>query len=537
MGFYLNSKKAYTLYKNESVRQYFVDKTAFLEELIPMVREGTRYLCITRPRRFGKTIMANMVSSFFGKGADSHDIFDSLAIGSSPNYDENINRYNVIAITFNELPRADFSYLKYISRIEKIIYEDLVETYPAITLHEDNAIWDMLTQIFLETGEKFIFVFDEWDYIFHQNFVSDVEKQSFIKFLSTLLKDQPYVSLAYMTGILPISKYSSGSELNMFTEYTMVNQNRFSEAFGFTENEVDDLYHRYLAIEQTPYISREGLRLWYNGYHTASGNRVYNPRSVVLALDNNQLASYWTSSGPYDEIFFYVKNNIAEVRDALALMVAGEGVPAKVQEYASVSMELKTRNQIFSAMVVYGFLTFSNGKVFIPNKELMDKFDEMLMQEDSLGYVYRLAKASERMLYATLHQDTKTMAEILAFAHNTEAPLLVYNHETELSAIVNLVYLSARDYYQVEREDKAGIGFVDFIFYPYYKNEDCIILELKVGHSADEAIRQIKDKKYALRFLGKLSEEPPYTGRILAVGIGYDKESKIHECKVEILRG
>ena len=107
-------------------------------------------------------------------------------------------------------------------------------------------------------------------------------------------------------------------------------------------------------------------------------------------------------------------------------------------------------------MVVYGFLSYENGKVSIPNKELMDRFDEMLQREPSLGYVYRLARASDRMLEATLSGDVDTMAEILELAHDTEVPLLRYNNETELSAVVNLVYLSARDRYRVEREDKSG---------------------------------------------------------------------------------
>lgn len=172
----------------------------------------------------------------------------------------------------------------------------------------------------------------------------------------------------------------------------------------------------------------------------------------------------------------------------------------------------------------------------IPNKELMGKFADMLRKESSLGYVYRLAKESDRMLKATLAGDTDTMADILELAHDTEVPLLRYNNETELTAVVNLVYLAARDSYRVEREDKSGIGYVDFIFYPAKeKAADCIILELKVDHTPDEAIRQIKDKKYALRFKGKLGEEPKYTGRILAVGISYDRQKKKHSCKVEIL--
>ena len=186
-------------------------------------------------------------------------------------------------------------------------------------------------------------------------------------------------------------------------------------------------------------------------------------------------------------------------------------------------------------MVVYGLLTCEDGEVFIPNRELMDKYDELLLTNESLGYVYNLAKESERMLKATLSGDTETMAEILKFAHDTESPILSYNNETELSAVVNLVYLAARDHYCVEREDKAGKGYVDFIFYPERKNGDALILELKVDSAPGGAIKQIKDKGYALRFKGKMGEKPKYTGRILAVGISYSTKTKEHSCKVEVL--
>lgn len=178
---------------------------------------------------------------------------------------------------------------------------------------------------------------DEWDYIFHRNFVTEADKEAYVSFLSGILKDQPYVKFVYMTGILPIAKYSSGSELNMFYEYTMAARVKYSEYFGFTDEEVDELYQKYLKIESHPKVGREGLRLWYDGYQTMSGRRLYNPCSVVGALSDNQLGNYWTSSGPYDEIF--------------------------------------------SAMVVYGFLSYEDGHVSIPNKELMDKFADMLKKE------------------------------------------------------------------------------------------------------------------------------------------------------------
>lgn len=435
MGVYLNSRKPGAIYANMARGEYFVDKTAMLEELLPLVDVpggpepgrrggGNRYICITRPRRFGKTVAACMIASFFG-----------------------------------------------------------------------------------------------------------------LDFLSRLLKDQPYVELAYMTGILPIAKYSSGSELNMFFEYTMATREKYGEYFGFTEDEVDLLYNRYLAGQKDPKVTREGLCLWYDGYQLLSGERVYNPRSVVGALSDNQLGSYWTSSGPYDEIFYYVEKNAADVRDDLARMVAGFSVPARVSEYTAVSMDLNTKDEIFSAMVVYGFLSFRAGEVFIPNKELMDKFDEMLQKEPSLDYVYQLSRESERLLEATKAGDTAVMEEILEHTHNTEIPLLCYNKEEDLTVVVTLAYLWARNFYRVEREEKAGLGYVDFVFIPV-KNpgDDCIIVELKMDDTARNAVRQIKEKKYALRFAPRLGERPLYTGRILAVGIAYDRETKKHSCCVEVLQ-
>ena len=537
MGIYVNSKNAYALYKKETAKPYFVDKTVLLKELFPLVEEGSHYLCITRPRRFGKTVMANMVASFFSKGHRANDVFQNLQIYQDKDYEKYLNKYTVIHIMFNDLPRNCNSYKQYIDRIEETLIKDLKKEYPDMPIDDQNAVWDTLLEIYAEKQDiNIVFVFDEWDFIFHQKFVTEDDKLSYLQFLRNLLKDRPYIALVYMTGILPIAKYSSGSELNMFAEFTMTTEQRFSEYFGFTDEEVDVLYLRYIEnCASTKMVTRDDLREWYDGYHTRKGERLYNPRSIVLSLSNNNTGNYWTSSGPYDEIFYYIENNIADVREDLALTVSGIPVPAKIQEYAATSMNLQTRDEIFSAMVVYGFLTYENGKVMIPNKELMDKFADMLKKEASLGYVYRLAKESDRMLRATLAGDTETMAEILELAYDTKIPLLSYNDETELTAVVNLVYLSARDNYRVEREDKSGVGYVDFIFYPVNRDADGIILELKVDHSPDEAIRQIKDKKYILRFTGKLGEERKCAGRILAVGISYNKKQKKHACKVEVL--
>ena len=536
MSMFLNCFTVYDRYRAVLNSPYFVDKTLLLEELIPLLCQEQRFVCSTRPRRFGKTVMANMIGAFFQKGADSCDIFDNLLIAGKEDYKNHLNRHNVIFIDFSEMPENCSSYSQYISRILSGLKQDLSNAFPELDIDKEKSVWDILTAVFEKNGQKFIFIMDEWDAVFHMSFITEDNRKEYLQFLKLLLKSKSYVELAYITGILPIAKYSSGSELNMFQEYDMATKIRYSEYFGFLDSEIDMLYERYTKNTVNPRITRQELKEWYDGYHTASGERLYNPRSVVCALSDGQLASYWTSSGPYDEIFYYIRNDLEHIRDDLALMVCGESVDARIGEFAAFSMDLKTKNQIYSAMVVYGLLTYDDGRVLIPNRELMLKYDELLQTEDSLGYVYRLAARSEQMLKATFAGDTDTMAEVLEYVHDTEIPVLSYNHETELAAVVNLVYLAARDRYRVEREDKAGKGFVDFIFYPLRRNDPCMILELKVDHTPEEAIHQIKEKKYISRFSGKLGELPQYTGRILAVGIGYKKKTKQHLCAVEELQ-
>lgn len=536
MGRYLNSSTSYVLYKGQTEQPYFVDKSQMLSELFPFLDSGNTHICITRPRRFGKTVMANMITAFLGKKQDSDSIFKSLKISQNNLYNKYRNKYNVISIDFSKMPRDCDSYTDYIDRIETNLIRDLRKEYPQIEIYEDDSAADVLETIFEECDQqRFVFVLDEWDFIFHKDFVTEENKKQYVLFLSNLLKDRSYVQLTYMTGILPIAKYSSGSELNMFWVYTMASEAKYNEYFGFTDSEVDQLYEKYTRNTREIHISREDLKEWYDGYTTKSGERMYNPRSVVLALTNNNIGNYWTSSGPYDEIFYYIRQNIDDVQNDLALMISGEAVTAKIQEYAAVSMNLTTKNEIFSAMIVYGFLSYENGEVRIPNKELMNKFDDMIQKEERLGYVYQLAKESERMLKATLAGNTKVMEEILEYAHNTETPIISYNNETELSAIVNLIYLSARDIYRVEREDKAGKGFVDFVFYPKRECDPGMILELKVDHTSEEALEQIKNKNYKLRFQGKLAEKKVTVKKILGIGISYDRKTKKHSCQVEWL--
>ncbi len=392
MGRYLNSKVPFERYKRTAGAQYFVDKTSLLTDVInSAIMDGQKYLCITRPPHFGKTVMAGMVGAFLGKAWDSSSVFDWLAVAGDQNYKAHLNQYNVVFIDFGGIRENFNSYKQYMNHIRNGINQDLVEAYPEAGVKISGAVWDNFRAVFERTGERFVFIMDEWDAVFHMDFVSVENRQEYLMFIRSLLKDRGYVEFAYMTGVLPIVNDSGRLPLNMFMEYDMTVMERYSDGFGFVEEEVDRLFGHYLKITEKPKITRKDLRMWYGGYHTAMGENVYNPHSVVCALSDNKLINDRTGSGlcgsccqgkddelpywfdSYKKIVSCVKNNIDDIRGDLIRMMDGEGIGVRFQNHAAVFMELNTKDKIYSAMVTYGLLTYMDGEVFIPNKELKNK--------------------------------------------------------------------------------------------------------------------------------------------------------------------
>ena len=326
-----------------------------------------------------------------------------------------------------------------------------------------------------------------------------------------------------MTGILPIKKYSTGSSLNMFDEYTMLSDTLFNEYFGFTESEVKVLCNKQNKIKF------DELREWYNGYIN-EGVKLYNPRSVVKALKNRKCKNYWTSTGAMNEVLKYLKYNILDVKNDVIKMVAGEEIKIKInEEFRAGQTPPKTRKEIYSAMIVLGFLSYNNGYLKIPNEELMMEFEKAL-EDNSFGEVSKLIACSDKMLEATLKSDAKTVESILHKFHNSELSIFKYNDENSLACVVTLAYLTARDTYRIEREEKTGKGFADFMFHPKTIGDTAFVVELKKDDSVETAINQIKEKEYAQKFKAENQ-----CGKILAVAICYDSKTKEHHCKIEEL--
>lgn len=516
MALYLNTNvscKDFQMLRND---KYFVDKSAIIEKINERIKTKNRFLCITKPRRFGKTSVLNMLGAYYGKAYPTRELFAGLHICNSQSYPLHLNKYNLIHFSMNELSGRGNTYQDYIGRFERNLRNDILEAYPDLTGRE----FDSLSDLFTATGDEFIFIIDEWDYIFSHEIYRE-NHGDFLEFLRNLLKDRPYAALVYMTGVLPIKKYSTGSALNMFKEYTMLNDPYFEEYFGFTEKEVEMLCSRQNKL------TLDEISEWYNGYTTKDGMKIYNPRSVVCALEDGCCQSYWTRTGRIDEVLFFLKYNLGEVRDDVIKMVNYAPVMIDIKkEYSAGQGHPGNKKDIYSAMIIYGLLSYHEGELRIPNKELMLEFENAL-EDDEFGYVAKLVRNSTEILDATLGQNEKAVVSYLHNIHNSEIPVLKYNDENSLSCVVTLAYLSARNKYRIEREEKSGKGFADFIFYPKKRHLPGIIIELKADGTPEAAIRQIRDKEYCEKLLTEGMEN------ILLVGISYDTARKEHQCRIE----
>lgn len=388
--YYLNTDGPARMFGMMLRDEIYVDKSLLIEQVSRAIGTWNRYICITRPRRFGKTINANMLAAYYTRGYDARPLFDRLAIARTSGYEAHRNRYNVIHIDFSARPDFCGGYEDYIRDILLALKQDLADAYPALCGREYTSISRML----LETGDSFIFILDEWDSIFHETYMSQRDKERFLGFLKGLLKDKPYVELAYMTGVLPIVKYSSGFELNMFREYNFMNDHTYEEYFGLTGEEVRAL------CEANHRVSYEELKWWYDGYYMSNGQSLFNPRSVCCALTEGCCRNYWTETGPMNEIADCIEHNIDEVRKDIVQMVSGIPVEAQLSGYSAAQQQLDNRDEILSAMVVYGFLSYYNDFLRIPNHELMEKYQQVLSR-DSMGGIKQIADASKQMLEAS----------------------------------------------------------------------------------------------------------------------------------------
>ena len=520
MGFYLNPGNQGFW---ESIRsEIYVDKTGLIAYTNKYLNTEQKFICVSRPRRFGKSMALKMLAAYYSCGCESEDLFKGFKIEEEETFKEHLNRYDVIYLNMQQfLIEADAG--KETEYLEQEVLEELREEYGEILKGRESGLAIALRRIFAKTDRPFIFLIDEWDCVMRERQESEALQKQYLDFLRNLLKDQSYVALAYMTGILPVKKYGQHSALNMFWEYSMTNQYVFEEYTGFTEDEVKMLCGQYdMDFTQTSN--------WYDGYRFRKFKHIYNPRSVVAAMSCQDFSSYWTSTETYDALKIYIDMDFGGLRSDIVQMLGGERVRVNTLSFQNDMRNFKVKDDVLTLLIHLGYLGYDSEKeeAFIPNKEIIREF-ENAMSVGGWSEVMNVLKASEKLLEATLNGEEESVAEALDRAHMEVASILTYNDENSLGAAIGLAYYSARKDYRLIRELPTGRGFADIVFLPLPAvNKPALVVELKYDKSAQAAIRQIKDKHYTQALEG-------YAGEILLVGINYDREKadKQHSCVIE----
>lgn len=518
--YFLNRRNIGEGFKESVHSKFFVDKSMLIELMNQKIGTKEKWICVSRPRRFGKTMALEMLAAYYTKGITTDTLFDALDIkkNSSFSYYQHLNSHNVIYINFNDF-FENVSVSEGIAAISERLIKDLRQAYPELIDEEKDLVLclDMIQQI---CGERFIFLIDEWDCVFRFRREKVKEQTEFLSFLKVLFKDKPYVELVYMTGILPIKKYSTGSALNMFREYTMLEPKRFAPYFGFSKSEITQL-----LVTSDTNISLEELGAWYDGYTMPGYEAVYNPRSVVEALEENCCRDYWNKTGGFSELEEYITMNFDGLGECVTQLVAGEKIPVNVVGFSNDLDSFRDRDEVLTALIHLGYLSYENGCVYIPNKEISEEFANTI-KKLSWGVVSKLLNQSKNLLQAVLDKKAEEVAYGLECVHDGMQEFKEYNNEHTLKCVIHLAFYAAADNYKLNFEVMAGKGYADCVFLPKKKGLPGIVMELKYNRSAQEAIQQINAKGYTAVFEENVS-------CILLVGINYDKKTKMHQCVIE----
>ena len=532
MGTYIN--KGNNVFR-DIVSHEYVDKTSLIPLINATLNSERRYSCVTRCRRFGKSMAAKMLCAYYDKSCDSRELFVGLKAERDKSFETYLNRYSVIYLdvtSFTARPELRKNIVRNIQ--EEIIYE-LKEAFPDVKYKENSDLMDVLASIHQSTGEKFFFIIDEWDAICREfperqkmkgdpKTITPTILDEYIMLLRRLFKtqdsDEVFVG-AYLTGILPIKKYNTESALNNFNEYSMIDPAYLAACYGFTEDEV-------LALANQHDASMEDLKMWYDGYKIGREKSIYNPYSVMKAIQRGSCRSYWTTTGAYDSVITYIQMNYEGLKDDIIRMLAGERVYVDTTEFLNDMHIVRSKNDVFTVLIHLGYLAYDEDaqECFIPNKEVADEMNKAI-RATSWEPLVKTIQNSKILLEATILGNEQAVARAIDTAHDENTSILAYNDENSLACVLTVAYIWARNEYVIHREYATGKGYADLVMIPRRNvSKPALVIELKFNHSADTAIDQIRQKNYP----AQIAE---YTGDILLVGISYDKESKQHTCRIE----
>lgn len=543
MGIYLNPGPGrFQMAVNSEI---FVDKTEMISCVNAVVNTNQRFLSVSRPRRFGKTMAADMLCAYYGIGAESRGLFERLKIGgSSPDWDMYLGSFDVIHLVMTDFLEEAGSVEAMISYLTEEVSAELREAYPAVRYGERMNLRTVMSRIYAGEKRQFVVVIDEWDAIFREYKADQEGQKRYLDFLRDWLKDKEYIALAYMTGILPIKKYGKHSALNMFDEYSMVQPMQLAPFSGFTEEEVEGLCGKYE-------MSYQEISSWYDGYRISDwipvnkrrqyrlGQyeehrlRIYNPLSVVQAMRSGVVGNYWNETETYEALRQYVDWNFDGLKEDVAVLMSGGRVKTDITEYQNDMTTFHSKDDILTMFIHLGYLGYDSEtkEVFIPNREVLQVFKSSTKSRD-WTVTFRALENSGKLLEATWAGDESRVAELLEAAHD-KAGNRTYHSEAGLSYAVQLAYYRAQDYYTIIPELDTGKGYADLAFIPKKPDIPAILVELKYDQGAETAVSQIHRRNYPDRLA-------QYRGNLILVGISYDRTVnggkqgfKHHSCKIE----
>lgn len=520
MGIYLNPDgEAFEIAVQSNI---YVDKTGMLAYLNSVLGKEQRFVCVSRPRRFGKSIAANMVSAYYSRMSDTKKIFHGLAIAEEVSFQHYAGKYDVIHLNMQDFLSNTATMDEMLSLLQRSVLWDILKEYPDDDYFDRTNLMRTMSDVYQNTKRRFVIVIDEWDCVFREYKERTEDQRRYLDFLRTWMKDKVYIELAYMTGILPIKKYGTHSALNMFNEFSMENPGKLAEFVGFTGNEVEELCRKYG-------VSYEECKAWYDGYSfPAQGVReIYNPRSVVSAMENGFFDNYWNRTETFEALKVYIDLDFDGLKEAIIALMSGEWQRINTKNFANDMSTFHDKDDVLTLLIHLGYLgyDFSTSCVFIPNQEILAEYVSSVRSRD-WSHVAEAVRASDELLSSTLNLESERVARSIEAAH-METSHLTYNDENALAYTISLAYYTARRKYLVVREFPTGKGFADLVYLPRPAHPElpAMIIELKWNKSAKTAIEQIKEKQYVQAL-------EDYEGRILLVGISYDKSTRKHVCEI-----
>ena len=527
MGLYINKgNEGFQRIRNSE----YVDKTELIAVVNRTLFTENCFTCVSRCRRFGKSMAAKMLAAYYDHSCDSRSLFADLKIANDESFEKHLNKYPVIYLDMTSFVTR-YRDEGIVDKIEERVVSDILKAYPQVERQDGYDLMDYLSEIAAATGQRFIFIIDEWDAICREFTSGTSVMDRYVNWLRRMFKGGQSVEVfagVYMTGILPIKKYKttvstdrSQSAMNNFREYSMVMPGRLAGFFGFTKDEVRCLCDKYR-------IDYDELEKWYDGYQIGSEPSIFTPNSVMQAIENRQCGSYWASTGAFDTVTDYILMNFEGLKDDVIKMLAGGRCAVDPTGFQNDMSVIRSKDDVLTVLIHLGYLSYDGveNECYIPNREVAGEMANAVKSTGWKGVTDALLQ-SKQLLKDTLAGNCEAVARGIEAVHDENTSILSYNDENSLACVISLAYYYAKNDYIVHREYASGKGFADLVLIPR-KNvmSPAIVVELKCDKDADTAISQIKRKQYP-------DKVAPYCNNILLVGINYDRKSKTHTCLIE----